>query len=345
VNIASQLVDEGIPAVVAMQYKIPNSAVRRFASAFYASLAKCEPVDKAAQEGRRSIAREFRGGSYARRDAGAPVLFTGVPDGRLFYRSFHGAPPEIRKVPGLPIHLEVDRTEEITDLNRILKGRAGGGIVIWGRPCAGHKEFLKIATYIMRSHGIIVLDRIDIGDLADAPDREFFLEVLEERLGIPRSREKGQPVSNRGNRLKDITAAIQGRLERSAIALIFFAIQGTDEDTLRWLWENVWIAHLESLASQGLWVLFFSDATAGTQWRKSLPVAVESIALTEIFPWEVSGFYAEYFSMDQLEAEARAGTMFSTLRSRLDRVTPDDVYAALEASVIDLNSRGRGVWL
>jgi hypothetical protein len=49
--------------------------------------------------------------------------------------------------------------------------------------------------------------------------------------------------------------------------------------------------------------------------------------------------------MDQLEAEARAGTMFSTLRSRLDRVTPDDVYAALEASVIDLNSRGRGVWL
>ena len=352
VNVASQLVEEGIPAVVAMQYEIPNSAVQRFASAFYASLSKDEPVDKAAQEGRYSIARDFRGDSYATRDAGAPVLFTSVRDGRLFYRSFHGAPPKARKVPDAPIHLELDRTEQIGDLQRILISHPGGGIVIWGRPCAGHKEFMKIATHIMRGHSIIVLDPIDVGDLGEVPDREFFLEVLEERLDIPGSREKGYPVSNKGNRLKGITAAIQGRLKRSAIALTFFALQGTDEDTLRWLWKKVWIAHFEPLASQGLWILFFSDtllpifsSTGGTQRRRSRPVAVESVGLTDIFPVEVSDFYVDYLSMGRPEADARAYTMFTILKSILNRpVTPDDLYIALEASVRDLSSRGGGVW-
>src|SRR5262245_50595076 len=71
VGVASQVVQQNIPVVVAMQYEISNATAQRFAKEFYQRLAANDPVDKAVQEGRRSIA--LNPPHYNRRDFATPV--------------------------------------------------------------------------------------------------------------------------------------------------------------------------------------------------------------------------------------------------------------------------------
>ncbi|MCP4375903.1 MAG: CHAT domain-containing protein, partial [bacterium] len=82
VGIASQIVQQNIPVVVAMQYQVSNSSATRFAQEFYKRLAEHDPVDLAVQEGRRQIALGPAG--YNRRDFATPNLFMRVRDGHLF---------------------------------------------------------------------------------------------------------------------------------------------------------------------------------------------------------------------------------------------------------------------
>ncbi len=84
VGVASQLVQENIPAVAAMQFEVSNAAAQRFALEFYRRLANNEPVDRACQEARRRIALGPNG--YESRDFATPVLFMRVREGRLFQR-------------------------------------------------------------------------------------------------------------------------------------------------------------------------------------------------------------------------------------------------------------------
>ncbi len=77
VGVASQIVQQDVPVVVAMQYEVTNAAAQRFALEFYERLLKGEPVDKAVQEGRWSIARSDDFG-YKTRDFATPVLFMRV---------------------------------------------------------------------------------------------------------------------------------------------------------------------------------------------------------------------------------------------------------------------------
>ncbi|HSH04867.1 MAG TPA: CHAT domain-containing protein [Anaerolineae bacterium] len=82
VGVASRIVQQQIPVVVAMQYEVSNSTAARFAVNFYEHLAQGQPVDKAAQEGRRAIALGPKG--YDSIDFGTPVLFMRVDNGQLF---------------------------------------------------------------------------------------------------------------------------------------------------------------------------------------------------------------------------------------------------------------------
>ncbi|MBV9171661.1 MAG: CHAT domain-containing protein, partial [Chloroflexi bacterium] len=84
-SLASQLVEQDVPVVVAMQYDVSNSTAKKFALEFYNRLAEEDPVDKAAQEGRRQIALGPLG--YKSRDFATPVLFMRAPDGILFERA------------------------------------------------------------------------------------------------------------------------------------------------------------------------------------------------------------------------------------------------------------------
>jgi CHAT domain len=85
VGVASRVVQQNIPVVMAMQYEVTNATASIFARRFYKKLAQGEPVDIAAQDGRRAIALSNL--QYKKRDFATPVIFMRVPDGHLFQYS------------------------------------------------------------------------------------------------------------------------------------------------------------------------------------------------------------------------------------------------------------------
>jgi vWA-MoxR associated protein C-terminal domain/CHAT domain len=87
-GIAQRVVQQGVPLVVAMQYRIENYAARLFAEQFYRQIADGSSVDRAVQVGRAALSRQ----TPAKNAAGAelhtgfatPVLFRQVEDAHLF---------------------------------------------------------------------------------------------------------------------------------------------------------------------------------------------------------------------------------------------------------------------
>lgn len=77
---APALVKAGIPAVVAMQFSIPDQTAITFSRTFYGALADSFPVDAAVAESRKAIYARYPD----RRDWGIPVLFMRSPDGVLW---------------------------------------------------------------------------------------------------------------------------------------------------------------------------------------------------------------------------------------------------------------------
>jgi hypothetical protein len=78
-GVAQSLVQQRIPAVIAMQFEISDEAAIAFSRGFYGALADGYPVDAALAEARKSI--------YAlgnEMEWGTPVLYTCLPDGNLF---------------------------------------------------------------------------------------------------------------------------------------------------------------------------------------------------------------------------------------------------------------------
>ena len=76
---AQSLVQQGIPAVIAMQFEIADDVASRFAHEFYGALADGYPIDASLTEARKSI--------FAARhevEWGTPVLYLRSPDGRIF---------------------------------------------------------------------------------------------------------------------------------------------------------------------------------------------------------------------------------------------------------------------
>ncbi|OGO32895.1 MAG: hypothetical protein A2Z16_11795 [Chloroflexi bacterium RBG_16_54_18] len=78
-GVAQSLVQQGIPAVIAMQFEITDQAALIFSQNFYTAITEGNPVDTALSEARMSI---FTSGNDI--EWGTPVLFTRSSDGRLF---------------------------------------------------------------------------------------------------------------------------------------------------------------------------------------------------------------------------------------------------------------------
>ena len=77
---AATLVRRGVPAVIAMQYEITDSAAIEFSQNFYEALTEGLPVDAAVTDARRGV-------SFAINNTlewGIPVLFMRAPDGVIF---------------------------------------------------------------------------------------------------------------------------------------------------------------------------------------------------------------------------------------------------------------------
>ncbi|HSN87195.1 MAG TPA: SUMF1/EgtB/PvdO family nonheme iron enzyme, partial [Thermoanaerobaculia bacterium] len=94
-GVATALVLGGVPAVIAMQLPIADEAAITFSRTVYDRLAAGDPVDAAVAEGRQAL-------YAASRDTvewAIPVLFTRIPDGRIFAPQARTAPePRIRPV-------------------------------------------------------------------------------------------------------------------------------------------------------------------------------------------------------------------------------------------------------
>ncbi|GEM_PF-2330223 len=78
-GVAGRLVQQTVPAVLAMRTAISDPAAVVFAHEFYAALADNYPVDAAVSEARKALFTEGSAGEWA-----TPVLFMRAADGRLF---------------------------------------------------------------------------------------------------------------------------------------------------------------------------------------------------------------------------------------------------------------------
>jgi hypothetical protein len=78
-GVAATLVRDGIPAVVAMQFKISDEAAITFATTFYATLAQGFTVDATVSEARKALCIKPDDVEW-----GTPVLYMRSPDGTLF---------------------------------------------------------------------------------------------------------------------------------------------------------------------------------------------------------------------------------------------------------------------
>jgi carbon-monoxide dehydrogenase large subunit len=76
---AQSLVQQGIPAVIAMQFEITDEAAITFAGVIYEAIADGYPVDAALGEARKAI---YADGNFM--EWGTPVLYLRAPDGRVF---------------------------------------------------------------------------------------------------------------------------------------------------------------------------------------------------------------------------------------------------------------------
>ncbi len=93
-GVAHSLLQQGVPAVVAMQFEITDQAALSFSHEFYTSIACGEPLDMALGRARTAIFAEGNDIEW-----GTPVLFTRLPDGRIFDVS-QAAPAGAEEQPG-----------------------------------------------------------------------------------------------------------------------------------------------------------------------------------------------------------------------------------------------------
>jgi CHAT domain-containing protein len=81
VGIASQLVQRGAPAVLAMQYRVQIETARVFLEDFYTAVAARKPIDWATQSARNAVSQQL---GLDNREFVTPVLYMRAEDGEIF---------------------------------------------------------------------------------------------------------------------------------------------------------------------------------------------------------------------------------------------------------------------
>jgi tetratricopeptide (TPR) repeat protein len=111
---AQSLVRQGIPAVVAMQFEITDTAAIAFARSLYEAVADGYPLDAAMAEARKAVRHQPNPVEW-----GTPVLYLRSPDGRIFDvpsgSALTGPAPEQAARPDAPIAESAALTEPYDD--------------------------------------------------------------------------------------------------------------------------------------------------------------------------------------------------------------------------------------
>ncbi len=178
---AQSLVQQGIPAVIAMQFEIADDVASRFAHEFYGALADGYPIDASLTEARKSI--------FAARhevEWGTPVLYMRSPDGRIF---------EVDTVvPPKPLTAVESGPQVVDSSTRLTQERITDDLVTAARDAfAGGR----------RAEAIEMLRRYEPAKEAVAQAlRELTLEQQRIAADELRQRHSGDPgASGRGDRL------------------------------------------------------------------------------------------------------------------------------------------------
>src|SRR5256714_353166 len=87
-GVAQSLLQQRVPAVIAMQFEISDAAAKVFALEFYRAVAEGNPVDAAVCESRKALFKEEFGQEWA-----TPVLYMRSQEGQLFELQAMAAPP------------------------------------------------------------------------------------------------------------------------------------------------------------------------------------------------------------------------------------------------------------
>lgn len=158
VGAASRIVQQNIPVVVAMQYEVTNSTASRFARHFYQQLAVDDPVDIAAQYGRRAIA--LGSTQYRKRDFATPVIFMRVQDGYLFKRQETEGESEAEdrscKDEQRGVHASGDRAVELgRDANNVQKQLPKPTGIPANLPYSGVVEFVGRDAVMSQLHQML----------------------------------------------------------------------------------------------------------------------------------------------------------------------------------------------
>lgn len=119
---AHALVRQGIAAVIAMQFEIPDKAALVFSRAFYQAIADDLPVDVATVEARRVMFAEGNEVEWA-----IPVLYLGSPDSRVFTRAQMSpqhpeASPEAEREAPAPVAAGIDGQGEAERRRQVREG-------------------------------------------------------------------------------------------------------------------------------------------------------------------------------------------------------------------------------
>jgi hypothetical protein len=119
-GVAQTLIQQSIPAVVAMQFEITDDAAITFAHEFYGAVADGYPVDAAVAESRRAI---YAQGNEV--EWGTPVLYMRSPNGQLFRVSALSDEAEREKAEREKAEREKAEREGRAGEGRAGEGRAG----------------------------------------------------------------------------------------------------------------------------------------------------------------------------------------------------------------------------
>ena len=122
---AQSLVQQGLPAVIAMQFEVSDQAAITFAHEFYAALADGYPVDAALSEARKVI---FSSGNEI--EWGTPVLYLRASDGQIFDIVRTASTPQEEKLSPLqpaypaPVRSLAETKKEPASKKRLAKPEA-----------------------------------------------------------------------------------------------------------------------------------------------------------------------------------------------------------------------------
>ncbi|MDZ4719830.1 MAG: CHAT domain-containing protein, partial [Roseiflexaceae bacterium] len=115
-SVAPALMRAQIPAVVAMQFRVPEEATLAFSSEFYRALTEGLPLDTCITEGRRAV---MNISGIGRPDWGIPVVYTRAQDGRLFDPATEQAAPTPVQAMQAPIPRRDDQPTIGAGLNAL----------------------------------------------------------------------------------------------------------------------------------------------------------------------------------------------------------------------------------